>query len=442
MTEPAAAPRPLAWRILQDLVPGLLFAAALALYAHRLAIPERYIYDEVYHAYTAGEYVKANPDAYLWNTTAPREGVAYMWNHPPMGVLLIAGGIAIWGDHSFGWRFAPAIFGAAGIVLAYFLALRLTRRRGIALLTAIFLILNGLYFVQSRTAMLDIFGTFFMMAALLFFHRYLTSSQTDARELAFTGVFLGLAIATKWSAAYPAACVGIAVLILELRRGWSARAATAGSRLAGAAERLVFVALSLVAIPAVLYLASYIQFFALGHDLSQFVELQRQTLWYHSNLKESHDYASAWWSWPLAQRPVWYYVAYLEGWIANIYAGSNPFLSVAFVPAAAAMVLVWWRRRDPAWLVLLIGFFGQWLPWGLVPRIAFAYHFLPATPFGTIAVAAVLGMLWDRGARGRSVCAVYVLLVAAFFVFFYPIYAAVPLTNEAFGLRLWLPSWR
>ena len=441
MTTSGAAP-PRHWRIIQHLVPGLLFAAALALYAHHLEIPERYVFDEVYYAYTAGEYVRANPDAYLWNTRAPREGVAYVWNHPPLGVLLIASGIAIWGDHSSGWRFPAAICGAAGVMLAYFLALRFTRSRGVALLTAAFLILNGLYFVQSRTGMLDIFGTFFVMGALLFFHRYLTSTQTDARELAFTGVFLGLAVATKWNALYPAVCVGIMGLIRELRRGWSSRTVTPGSRLAGTAERFVFVALCLIAIPAVVYLASYIQFFALGHDMAQFLELQRQALWYHSHLEETHAYASAWWSWPLAFRPVWYYVAHLETWVSNIYANSNPFLSVAFVPAAAAMTIVWWRRRNPAWLVLLIGFFGQWLPWALVPRIAFAYHFLPATPFGSIAVAALLGMLWGRGTLGRSVCVTYVLLVAASFAFFYPIYAAVPLTKEAFELRMWLPSWR
>ncbi|HEU5310943.1 MAG TPA: hypothetical protein VFV24_05765, partial [Candidatus Eisenbacteria bacterium] len=126
MTTSGAAP-PRHWRIIQHLVPGLLFAAALALYAHHLEIPERYVFDEVYYAYTAGEYVRANPDAYLWNTRAPREGVAYVWNHPPLGVLLIASGIAIWGDHSSGWRFPAAICGAAGVMLAYFLALRFTR---------------------------------------------------------------------------------------------------------------------------------------------------------------------------------------------------------------------------------------------------------------------------------------------------------------------------
>ncbi len=72
-------------RWLGDLIPALLFAVALALFTLRIEIPKGYIYDEVYHAYTAGEYVRGNADAYLWNTVAPRPGVAYMWNHPPWG---------------------------------------------------------------------------------------------------------------------------------------------------------------------------------------------------------------------------------------------------------------------------------------------------------------------------------------------------------------------
>ena len=75
------------------------------------------MFDEVYHAYTAGQYVAGNADAYVWNTKPPRAGVSYMWNHPPVGVLMIAGGILLWGDEPFGWRFSSAVFGAIGILL-------------------------------------------------------------------------------------------------------------------------------------------------------------------------------------------------------------------------------------------------------------------------------------------------------------------------------------
>jgi len=92
-----------------DLAPGLLFLFGVICLAPRLAIPDKYVFDEVYHAYTAGQYVAGNADAYVWNTTAPREGVAYMWNHPPLGVLLITTGILTWGDNSFGRRFTPVL---------------------------------------------------------------------------------------------------------------------------------------------------------------------------------------------------------------------------------------------------------------------------------------------------------------------------------------------
>jgi dolichyl-phosphate-mannose--protein O-mannosyl transferase len=92
--------------------------------------------------------------------------------------------------------------------------------------------------------------------------------------------------------------------------------------------------------------------------------------------------------------------------------------------------------------ILLIGFFGQWLPWGLVPRAAFMYHFLPAVPFGALAVAALIVHSWRSGLRGQLLAAAYVLVVAFSFVYFYPIYSAVPLDYPAFESRMWFHSWR
>jgi dolichyl-phosphate-mannose-protein mannosyltransferase len=428
--------------LLGDLAPGLLFAAALALYIPQLEIPPQYIYDEVYHAFTAGEYARGNADAYVWDTQPSQPGRAYMWNHPTLGVSLIAGGILLYGNDPFGWRIASSIFGAAGIALVWFLALRLTRRRSIALLAAGLLLLDGLYFVQSRTGMLDIFLTVFLMAAILAFHAYLTGPpERRGRRVVLLGVLLGLGIATKWSAAYPATLIGCVVLWRSLAPG---RDETLGSqawrRRAGRDLGWTVVGLGLV--PAGVYLAAHIPFFATGHTFGQFVELQRQIYYYHTHLHETHKYQSRWWEWPLTLRPVWYYVAYLGDHVGNIYANGNPILNVAFVPAAVAVTAVWWKRRDPAARTLAIGFFGQWLPWALVPRISFAYHFLPATPFGCIAVAVGLGWLWRRRGLARIAAAAYVAAVAASFVFFYPIYTGVPLTHRALELRFWLPSWR
>ena len=420
------------------LLPSLLVGGALLLYLPRLEVPGRYIYDEAYHAFTASQYLAGNPDAFLWSTPAPREGVGYTWNHPPVGLLLISAGIAVMGDTPVGWRISSAVFGALGILVAYLLAVSVARDREIAQLTAALLLVDGLYFVQSRTSMLDVFGTVFMLGALIGLHAYLRAPPGRVRgPLIGIGLCLGLALATKWNAAYPAALIGLVALCrtVELWRG----RATASEALR---EHLLWVPVGLVLLPVAVYLVSYIPFFLTGHDWPQFVELQRQIYHYHTSLKATHAYQSHWWQWPLALRPVWYHVEYGDASIANIYAQGNPLLYWAFLPAVLWLAVRWWKARHPGVIILLVGFFGQWLPWGLVPRAAFMYHFLPAVPFGALAVAALIVHCWRSGARGQLVAAAYVLVVALSFLYFYPIYAGVPLDSSAFESRMWFQSWR
>jgi dolichyl-phosphate-mannose--protein O-mannosyl transferase len=427
----------------KDLTPGLLFLAAMLLFAPRLGVPPKYMYDEVYHGYTAGQYAAGNPDAYVWDTKAPEHGVAYMWNHPPVGVLMITGGILLWGDVPFGWRFSSAVFGAIGVLLVYLLALRIMRDRMMAALAACLVLVDTLWFVQSRIGMLDMFGTVFALATLLSLYGFLTSrADRVAPALMRTGLFLGLALATKWNAAFLAAFTGLLVLY----RSWVC--ARRAREFPGPATRsawhahLIWVPVSLVLVPALVYLAAYIPFFATGHDWDQFVELQRQIFFYHSQLEEIHTYQSAWWQWPLALRPVWYSVTYAGDTVAHIYANGSMLLYWSFLPAVVALAVRLWRESNPALSVLLIGFFGQWLPWALSPRSAFIYHFLPAVPFGALAVAVAAVTLYRRGGVWRWAVLVYLAALVAYFVFFYPIHAAVPLSREAFAARMWFPSWR
>jgi len=197
-----------------------------------------------------------------------------------------------------------------------------------------------------------------------------------------------------------------------------------------------------VLLPAVIYLAAYIPFFLTGHTFGQWFELQKQIAWYHSHLKETHPYQSQWWEWPLTLRPVWYSVDYQKGRMAHVYANGNLFLYVLFVPAVIGAVASWWKTNRAAATVLAIGFFGQWLPWMLVPRIAFIYHFLPAAIFGTVAVAWWTSELLARRGWPRAVAVGYVALVLANFAYFYPVRASVPLSAQAVEQRMWFKRWR
>ncbi len=77
-----------------------------------------------------------------------------------------------------------------------------------------------------------------------------------------------------------------------------------------------------------------------------------------------------------------------------------------------------------------------------MPRSSFLYHFLPAVPFGCLAVAMVVAAGWRRGGVGRAVSVGYVLAVVAAFAFFYPILASLPLTPAGYEQRMWLGGWR
>jgi dolichyl-phosphate-mannose--protein O-mannosyl transferase len=428
--------------LLVVVIPLALVVLALTLSLPRLTTPPDYVFDELYYAYTASKYV-AGDEAYS-TAVPPDDDPAIEWTHPPMAKLLIAGGILVAGDNPFGWRIASVIFGAAGAVVAYLLALSLTGSRATSAVAAGLLLMDGLYLVESRTGMSNLFVLVFANAALLGFARALTvPPQRIGPPLLATGIFLGLGIATKWSSAPLAGLIGLAVcwrmaFLWRLSRGDDTSAAAARSDLRA---HLRWAPIALVLVPVAVYLASYLHFWFTGHSWADFVALHLDMLNYHRNLDFVHEDSSPWWQWPLAARGVWYFVEERRREGAFVFANGNPLLYWPMVIAVAWVLIDWWGRRSTAVLILVIGFFGQWLPWAFSPRGTFIYHFMPVVPLGCVAIALVLTGAWRRGGVPRVAAAGYALAVVATFAWFYPIHTAIPLSPEQVDLRMWLASW-
>jgi dolichyl-phosphate-mannose--protein O-mannosyl transferase len=416
-------------------LPILLVAMALALTAPRIDIPQTYVFDELYYAYTASKYVAGDDDAYRC-CRPPRERPAIEWTHPPVAKLLIAGGIALFGDTPLGWRVASVLFGAAGVTITFFLAKALSGDRAIAGVASGLLLLDGLYLVESRTGMSNLFLLVFTNAALLAFAHVLTTRPERAsRPLLATGVLLGLAVATKWSAV---ALLG-PIALAFIWHGWR----TLGGSPAALSAYVMRGVTSLVLVPALVYLLTYAHFFLTGHGWSELISLHRSMFDYHRELGVVHDYSSSWWEWPLTARPVWYYgepVGEESG--RFVFANGNPLLYWPMVVAVGWVLIDWWGRRPAAVAVLAIGFFGQWLPWAFSPRGTFIYHFLPAAPLGCIALAVVIGGAWRHGGWQRAASVAYMVAAIAVFVYFYPLYVAMPLTPDQVAARMWFGSWR
>ena len=153
--------------------------------------------------------------------------------------------------------------------------------------------------------------------------------------------------------------------------------------------RIVAIAAALVAVPIAVYLLSYTQYFLTGHTLADFRELHRQMLTFNLNLKATHTYASAAYTWIVDYRPVWYYFEG-EKTYHGVIAIGNPFLWwLATLSLLAGLVLALLRRSyallPVAAIVVLL-----YVPWFATSRTSFLYYMTPVAPFMAVLAAAAL----------------------------------------------------
>ncbi len=386
----------------------LIFTAITRLY--NLNYPNTYIFDEVYHGFTAKEYLKGNKEAWSpWGKSEP--GVAFEWLHPPISKEIMTASMFVLGStDAWAWRLPGILLGVLSVFLVYKLGLLLFKKESAALISAFVFSIDGLNFVQSRTGMNDAYLVAFVLTSIIFFlkEKYILSA-----------LFMGAALATKWP--------GIFLALIYFPILWSQRSF----------KRLSY----FILIPLIIYLLSYLPYFLIGYGWTDFVELHQQIWWYQTNLKATHDYASPWWSWPLNLYPVWYFVDYQKDKIANIFASGNP---LVFWFGTLAIILTAWevikgfilnssREVTQNLLIILAGFFIFWLPWAVSPRIMFLYHFSPAVPFLSLALGYQLNQL-SKIKNGTTLVIIALLLMIISFLFLYPFLTGIPLPKDLANL--------
>ncbi|MGH2513666.1 MAG: phospholipid carrier-dependent glycosyltransferase, partial [Candidatus Limnocylindrales bacterium] len=120
------------------------------------------------------------------------------------------------GSDPFAWRFPGVIAGVLTAVLIYLLARILFRRRWIAVAAGLLVAVDGMFFVQSRIAMNDVYVGLFIVAAYTLFAAVWTGwwrwRWAWVVSLPVIGILLGLALASKWVGLYAIAGVGILIL--------------------------------------------------------------------------------------------------------------------------------------------------------------------------------------------------------------------------------------
>jgi len=402
-----------AQRIMIGIILGL---AIIFLFSYRLHFPEERYYDEVYHVQTATEFLALKG----YTDTA----------HPPFGKMLIALGILLLGDHSWVWRIFPLVSALLSIAVLFLMTKKLTKQLGVACLAAGFFALDSISITQGRIAMLNSMMMCFMLLSVLCLIPYaVTGEWSRSRAFLLAGIFLGFGLATRWVS------LGItSVLAVLLIR----RFREEGDRAGFLRDFLIFFAV----IPVAIYFVTYLFVpFIDGLSWSYIWDSQINMARYHATLKETHTYGSAWWSWPLMARPIWYFFERKEELVYGILCIGNPAIFWG-IPAALGYTLWdYFRRRSLVSLLILVGFFAQWLPWAFISRVQFFHYFYTVMPFVGIAFALLLARIWRVKRVGPWAVIGYLMLVVGMFVYWYPLLTGFPISDSYFRHHMWFRAW-
>ena len=450
----------------------------------QLSPPDGQIFDEIYFPVDARQDVKGIEDC---RPAMPHRydigscQYNYFDPEPPLSKEIIGGGMLAYGwfrahfqgakgdlidlgYNTYGWRLASMLFGTLCIPMMYLLARRLWPNRLFAIAAATFVCFDGMFFVQSRIGMIDIFPIFFILAAYYLFLVHIQSRTSDGSLLSLValGTVLGIGIAAKWIVLAAWASIGLLLLV----------------RLVLAARRLEwgppifrgegtywprYVALgilALIVIPIGLYVVSWYPFFARGqfHTIADLISYQMDALNYHRTLVATHPYGSPPWSWPFLARPVLYYAEYQSSgggpgigfdaftgqpmWarISNL---GNPWIWWTSLPCLASMPYFVVRHRSFPAAVILLGFLTQYLPWFPVTRVLFMYHMFGGLIFMVLANAFVLAYLAGklRAPDRKWLAAVHLGMAVLFFGYFYPVWTATPISASAWYESSGTPPW-
>lgn len=413
------------------LVAVLLTLAAALVRLPGLGYPTEEYFDEVYHAKTALEYLNGEP---------PTE-----WVHPPTAKLLIAAGVALFGYQPWAWRLAPALAGILLVPVFLLLAWRVLGRTRGALLATVLLLFDGVFLVQSRVAMTNVFAVLFQILAALLVLRAAAEPRLSPGRMAAAGVALGLALSTRWTSLWAWGFLGLVFLALRVRRGLET---SHGPPRGQVAREVALGALTFAAIPAGVYLLSYVPWMLQGNSVLDVVRLQGAIWDYHSQLTATHHYFSPWWTWPWLYRPTWYFWWSDEQTVRGIVALGNPAIWWAAVPAVLWALVTGWQARDLRRLFIAAGFACLYVPWGLSPRtLNFSHYLFEALPYACLALGMILDRAWEGPAR--RVAHGYMVLVAALFLLFLPFLTAFPVSQDLWGFRFpwgaglwtWFPTW-
>ena len=334
---------------------AVIVIASLLLHLGLIMRPDEPLFDEVHYVNDARHAIDS--------------GGTERTEHPPLGKIIVAGGMLLFGDNPVGWRLIALLMGTASLIFFYLICRRLNLSEKICYLATFLLAFENLNFVQSHIAMLDVYCQFFILLA---FWMYLRGNYP------VSGVAIALAALAKLNGVLVALAIGVHWM-LNRCPDW---------------KKFVFSYITFAPLAFLLFLPilEYPYWGELLNPITRALEMTRLTGSITFEAYEPGGIASRPWMWVLTPENFAY-------WFTPRFLGMlSPTLWILIIPS---IVYITYRalKGDDASLApfsMFIGLYLVWIPLSLITnRASFIFYFYPAIPAVAIALGISFGKLID-----------------------------------------------
>jgi dolichyl-phosphate-mannose-protein mannosyltransferase len=464
----------------------LVFALAIRLFL--FWYPKQFVFDEVYFIKFVSDYMSH---------------AFYFDQHPPLGKLLLyvfgtligfngpsqihTIGENFLNNAYFYLRLLPIVCGSLLAAVIFFLARTLKMSLPVAILAGIAVVFENSLVVNSRLVLLDMFLLLFGFFGLLFYFKFREKRKENTSKnkiLLFkilSIIFLTFSFCIKWTGLSYIAIAGAIELYPTIKKYFD-KIAWREIR-----KDLLNISIYFLFIPIIIYVSIFYFHFGLLYksgsgdafmsqqfqstlikeaatstnnikeqsNISQSVKASIQNvnklpflvkffelneIMYKANatMNATHSYSSKWYTWPLDIRGIYY-------WNGDenrmIYLLGNPF--IYWLGTMSVLLCLAWsikeRFRDKLGNFILFGYFLNLLPFMLIGRVMFLYHYFTALIFSILCLGYILDKIQNKKRKIILVSAILLVFISSF-LYFSPLTYGIKDAN-IFN-RFWLASWR
>ncbi len=437
------------------MVPAIILAISAFFHFIHFGFPASVVFDEVYYGNFASNYWQGN---YFFDIHPPLVKLLYAFVGKIIG---ISNQIADWStigntlpEALVELRVVPMIAGTILPIIIYAICRRLNFSKTASFVAGILVCLENSLLVQSRFILPDIIMLVFGFSSILFYLEYTRRIILPRSSLFFalSAIFASFAVSIKWTSL----TFFLVIFFLEIYRLYED-----GNNFKTSFKKITYFIFKYV----VILLAIYISFFAIHFTalpysgkgdvfmtdrfqkslagskyfgdpnieelgfVSKFLELNKVMFTSNQTMTATHPYSSKWYSWPVMQKPVFYWQdkASPNGDNSYIYLFGNPFIYwlgtfVIFMLALVSIFkflehkqLIDNPENSKVALILIVGYFTNIFPFMLIGRVMFLYHYETALIFSIIAIAFFVELLKPK----LKILTSIIILVIAFFAFIY-----------------------